>query len=512
MIKKIKYLLLLVILSFQFTACSDWLSVLPENEQVSDEYWTSKEEVESVLASGYVYLRDAVPNLVQWGELRGGAIYSINGSDLQTFQVTPDDGSLCSWAPLYKVINMSNSVIANAEAVLQRDETFDEAVMTSYLTEAYYLRALSYFYIVRNWRDAPLILEPYETDKISYEKEKSSEAEIIAQIKEDITIALGSGAAKEKYEQDWATKGRGTKWSLHALMADVCLWNEEYQTAIMHCNEILDATSAFRPVFVTDPTKWYELFYPGNSNGSIFEINWDHGAYNQTNNLASLFGNGSPAYIYSEEMLFDWIAETNLTGPNQAVRSLYGGFVPDVAGDNYPNATLGYVWKYSGIGMQTQVRNTVNEQDPNYMVYRVADIMLMKAEAMILSSADIQGWTVAIDLINEVRVRANLPARNLVLEELSEADMLELVLYERNMELAGEGKRWYDLLRFGKRDGFKYRSQFLVDRVIDYNKTANPAWIRSVLNNDDALYLPIETSELENNRLLVQNPYYQATN
>nr|MBD3620576.1 RagB/SusD family nutrient uptake outer membrane protein [Sunxiuqinia sp.] len=251
MIKKIKYLLLLVILSFQFTACSDWLSVLPENEQVSDEYWTSKEEVESVLASGYVYLRDAVPNLVQWGELRGGAIYSINGSDLQTFQVTPDDGSLCSWAPLYKVINMSNSVIANAEAVLQRDETFDEAVMTSYLTEAYYLRALSYFYIVRNWRDAPLILEPYETDKISYEKEKVSEAEIIAQIKEDITIALGSGAAKEKYEQDWATKGRGTKWSLHALMADVCLWNEEYQTAIMHCNEILDASSAFSTVFVT---------------------------------------------------------------------------------------------------------------------------------------------------------------------------------------------------------------------------------------------------------------------
>nr|MBD3620592.1 RagB/SusD family nutrient uptake outer membrane protein [Sunxiuqinia sp.] len=212
------------------------------------------------------------------------------------------------------------------------------------------------------------------------------------------------------------------------------------------------------------------------------------------------------------QMLLDWIDETDLTGSNEAFRSLYGAFVPDVNGYDYANASLGYVWKYSGIGMQTQVRNTVNEQDPNYMVYRVADIMLMKAEAMILSSADIQGWTVAIDLINEVRVRANLPARNLVLEELSEADMLELVLYERNMELAGEGKRWYDLLRFGKRDGFKYRGQFLVDRVIDYNNTANPAWIRSVLNNDDALYLPIETSELENNRLLVQNPYFQATN
>ncbi len=512
MIKKIKYILLLVALAFQFTACSDWLSVLPENEQVSDEYWTSKEEVASVLASGYKYLRDAVPNLIQWGELRGGAIYSPTGSNLQTFQVTPGNESLCSWGPLYKVINMTNSVIANAEAVRQRDETFDEAVMNSYLTEAYYLRALSYFYIVRNWRDAPLILEPYETDKISYEKEKSSESEIIAQIKEDITMALGSGAAKERYEQDWATKGRGTKWSLHALMADVCLWSEDYQTAIMHCNEILDASSAFRPVFVTDPTKWYELFYPGNSNGSIFEINWDQGTHNQTNDLATQFGNGSPTYIYSGRMLLDWIAETNLTGANNAVRSLYGGWIPDVADNDYTNATLGYVWKYSGIGLQSQVRNTVNEQDPNYIVYRVADIMLMKAEAMVLSSSDVQSWTVAIDLINTVRGRANLPVRNPVLEELSEGDMLELVLYERNMELAGEGKRWYDLLRFGKRNGFKYRSRFLVDKVAAYSKTANPAWIRSVLNNDDALYLPIEKGELENNKLLVQNPYYQATN
>jgi hypothetical protein len=48
--------------------------------------------------------------------------------------------------------------------------------------------------------------------------------------------------------------------------------------------------------------------------------------------------------------------------------------------------------------------------------------------------------------------------------------------------------------------------------VIAYNNTANPAWIRSVLNNDDALYLPVETSELENNRKLEQNPYYQVLN
>ncbi|MGV8090745.1 MAG: RagB/SusD family nutrient uptake outer membrane protein [Mangrovibacterium sp.] len=94
------------------------------------------------------------------------------------------------------------------------------------------------------------------------------------------------------------------------------------------------------------------------------------------------------------------------------------------------------------------------------------------------------------------------------MSEVSEGDLLEYVLDERKMELAAEGKRWYDLLRFGKRNGFEYRERFLINEVIQYNNTANSSWIRSVLKNDDALYLPVWTTELESNKLLEQNPYY----
>jgi len=506
--KKLLYFMLLLPGSLLLDACDSWLDVLPENEQVSDEYWTTKEEVESVLAAGYVYLRDAVPDLIDWGELRGGCIYNQYGSDLQTFQIEPDDEDLCSWAPLYKVINMANSVLANARAVQERDETFEEAVMNSYMTEALFLRALGYFYIVRNWRDAPLILDPYETDEISYEKAKSPESEIIAQIKSDINAALGTGAAKEKFDEDWENKGRATKWALNALMADVCLWNEDYSAAIMSCNEILDAASSFRPVFVSNPSKWYEMYYPGNSNESVFEIQWDQGDYDQENDLATLFGENTPTYLYTDNMLQDFISETDETGVNDAVRTLYGGYVPDTDADNYQKANTGYAWKYSGIGMQGQTRNTSDEQDPNFIVYRVADVMLMKAEAMILMNNNAESWQVAVDLINKIRTRSRLPEINPVVAEVSEADMLEYVLYERKMELATEGKRWYDLLRFGKRDGFKYRERFLINEVAEYNNTANSSWIRSVLKNDDALYLPVWSDELDNNKLLEQNPYY----
>jgi len=510
--KNISILFVLLVLILGLNSCDEWLSVLPQNEQASDDYWTSKEEVESVLASGYVYLRTAVPFLIEWGELRAGCIYSSGGNNLQTFQISPDNEDLCNWAPLYKVIGMANSVLANAEAVQERDETFDLSVMQSYVTEAYFLRAISYFYIVRNWRDAPLILDPYENDDISYEQKKSSEAEIIIQIKMDINAALGTGAAKLIFDEDWETKGRATKWALHALMADVCLWSEDYAAAIVNCNEILNATSSFRPVFVSDPAKWYEMYYPGNSNESIFEIQWDQKDYSQSNNLSTLFGSSTPDYLYTDKMLEDFTLETTETGVDLAVRTIYGAYLPGTGADNYQDASLGYVWKYSGIGVLGQVRNTTDEQDPNFIVYRVADVMLMKAEAMVLNSSEAESWSVAVDLINEIRIRSNLPEINPVLSEISEVDMLDFILYERKMELAAEGKRWYDLLRFGKQNSFNNRNHFLITEVAEYNNTANSSWIRSVLMDDDALYLPIWTDELENNKLLEQNPYYNVVN
>ena len=63
-------------LSLSLTSCNDWLNLLPDNEQVTEDFWQSKEDVESVVASGYYYMRKAVPTLIVWGELRGGDFYN----------------------------------------------------------------------------------------------------------------------------------------------------------------------------------------------------------------------------------------------------------------------------------------------------------------------------------------------------------------------------------------------------------------------------------------------------
>lgn len=514
--KRTIYILMTSLMMFSLVSCNEWLDILPDNEQVTDNYWKSKEDVEAVIASGYYFMRNSVPDMIKWGELRGGTLYSNNAgeSKLQDFNMT-STSAICDYSNIYKVISMANSVLKYAPLVRLEDETYHEAVMKSHLTEAYFMRAYCYFLLVRNYREVPLVLDAYVNDDASYEIAKSTEPEIIAQIKKDIQDALATGAAKETYEESWQTKGRATIWALYALMADVCLWNEDYDECIVYANNILNATASFRPVFIKDPTKWYEIFYPGNSNESIFELNWDNQAYGQNNNFSSFFTfDVSSKLKFTDQAIEKFRNETkevmtfDPTADGRWGRTLMATYVHNGANiKDYLTASQFYIWKYKGTDVPDR-ENTRTADDANFIIYRVADVMLMKAEALIMKG---QGtWDAAVGIINQVRTRASLPVLEIQTSETDELVLLEKLLYEREMEFAGEGKRWYDLLRFCKKQNYKYKAQF-INMVVEGNQTTNPQWVRSVLKNNDAHYMPIPYSELMTNPLLKQNPYYATT-
>ena len=506
------------------TSCNDWLDILPNNEQVTDDYWKSKEDVEAVIASGYYYLRQSVPTLIKWGELRGGSIYSINTSDskLQDFNMTPSN-SLCDWSNLYKVIGMANSVILYAPDV--DDDTYYDAIRNSHLAEAYFLRAYCYMILLKNFKEVPLVMQAYVNDKASFDLAKSSEAEIIARIKEDVKTALATGAAKGTFEQDWATKGRATKWSLYALMADACLWSEDYDQCIEYCNLILNANDAFRPVFMTNTNDWYTMFYPGNSNESIFELNWDY-SQNQSNNFNSLFTLTvstplRPTTRATELMKQETQAlkDNGLTEDGRMGRMLLATYVPDngqvVA---WPTSNQYYIWKYYGTDVPDITGGARAHQDANFIIYRVADVMLMKALALTMKGES--NWMEAVGIINRVRNRAalgnfrdiDLQSSDAALQiaQLDELTIIEEILNQREMEFMAEAKRWYDLLWFGRVANGKYKTQF-ISKVMEGNQTTNSQWIQSVLQDENAWYMPIPQADIEHNKLLEQNPYYSSS-
>lgn len=509
--KKIKTICILLVTVLIGSSCNNWLDILPENQQSSDEYWKTKEEVASVVGAGYSYLRKLASDatLFKLGELRAGRVYLTKGDAMQSFQMTPSYSG-ASWAGFYKVINMANSVLANAPGVLEKDPTFNEAVMKSYLVEAYFQRALSYFYLVRNWRDVPLILTPYTTDEYSFNIKQSPEEEVVQQIKDDIKTALATGAAKATYPNDFDTKGRATKWALYALMADVCLWSGDYAGAIEYSNNILEnTTDAFCPTFMSEnsQTSWFTIYNPGNSNESIFEIQYSD-SKKQTNNFANTyFGNSNPTYEYTPQMLKDFTKELTQTEETQQqpVRTLYGGYLPDNI-ENYLKATKGYIWKYTGKEAGNSSKRAKDQYDSHFILYRVPEVMLIKAEALVMQGAS--GYDQALELVNKIRIRSNLEAYPSPGSIYSERQLLYYIMYEGQMELAAEGKIWYTLLRMGRRSS-TYKQYFLIEQVSEYNTSANSAWIRTVLKDDNALFLPVATSEKNNNPLLVQNPYYE---
>ena len=498
---KTNIIILLLTALIGFSSCNQWLDVIPENEQVADEYWKDKEQVDAIISAIYIKYRTTVQDQIIWGEHRGNSItlHIIESSqyNIMRWNILPDN-KYCKWDKWYQIINLCNMVIKYAPTVA--DPSFPDEAKNATVAEATYLRALAYFFLVRNFREVPLILEPYMNDSQDYEIPKSTESEIWDQIIEDLLFAEDNVKDSYSSTEPWMNKGRATKLAVKATLADVYLWTEDYEKAIIACDGVINSgkVGLIQGMTIEGENNWFTLFNPGNTNESIFEIQWN-------NTLGQ-----------SNSSLYNWF---NGTEYNYAMSlTLYEKFllsVNDIRGLN-ATYTLPFlqVWKYIGSYAGNHLSaadvgavRTSDEQDQNWIMYRFADVLLMKAEALVMRG-EANDYSSAVDIINKIRERAQVT--NLITDiPNTEWDMLELVLNERSLELAFEGKRWYDLLRAGKRNSYQYLDN-MIDEVLKNISPEKTLIVQSILRDKDSHYLPIHFDELTNNKALVQNPFYES--
>lgn len=483
-----KFLILLLILSFSFTSCKDYLTILPENNQSIDQYWENKEEVEDVLAAGYIKLRSCQEYMFLWGEARGNGIYfNGNGSTgqqaaqkLRNMDILPTN-ALSKWDQLYSAINMANSVIKYAPSVVSKDKSFDVNVMHSYLSEAYFQRALAYFYLVRLWKDVPFVQTPYVSDDAPYALPKTDGNTILTSCLADLTTALESAKVKfpEATNSDPVnSKGRATKWAIYSLIADINLWLGNYDQTITACNQVINSGY----IGLISGSTWFSNYYPGNSNESIFELQFSE-PLGQTNSFLSWFDTN---IYYSISPYTELLFEQNET---------------DVRGLNASYNYLGKIWKYIGVANDgTTKRNSTLQDDQNWIVYRLADIYLMEAEAYIMNG----DMNTSLGLINTIRNRAGLSSDPGSSDKIS---MMTLLLEERQREFFAEGKNWFDLLRVGRRSNSGFKDLF-INEVVQASSANNIGMLRAKLSDPNSWYLPINADELLANPDLVQNTYY----
>jgi hypothetical protein len=524
------------------TACDAWLDVQPEDGVVRERYWQTKEEVRAAVLGCYSQMLDQMmmQQYFIWGEMRAEMAMPASAARedlvaLNTGEITPTN-IYTDWAGFYRVINQCNTVIELAPATLKIDESFSEKQLKEFLAEVTSIRSLMYFYLVRTFRDVPYTEEASIYDFQNFSLPKTEGKVIIDKIiasleavEKDIPLRyeITSAAAQESANNN---KGRINFYGWAGLLADIYLWKGEYEKCIDLTTRIIESGQySLVPVARTEVLSFnietgridtvYEaqqgdvvamfttMYANGNSVESIFELQ-NPPTYN--NPFVGLFSANVANWIEVNQASFsnEYFTPSNIDRIWRDIRT---------EGIAYQGK---YVWKWAGLrNTSTPILwRTPSTSNSNWIFYRLADIILMKAEALTqqaMSNNDQVKLTQALELVRRIRERGNAPeSTDMFYKQTGELDaktMEEFIMAERTRELSFEGKRWFDLIRMAQRDNFSTRTMgYLLRMVVLASPPEKTSIIQSKWQtNQGSLYLPINSGELQRNKNLIQNDFYR---
>lgn len=391
------------------------------------------------------------------------------------------------WQGMYYGIGNCNLALQKINEIT----ALDDATKTNMLAEVHTLRALYYFYLVRMYGDVPKIT----TVVSSLDSVRPARAPV-KEIYDEIIIP--DLLLAEQSTLPWQDNtGMVSMGAVKSLLADVYLTYAGYP---VQGGTQYYAESAKRSKEVIDNGGFYlfpeytDIINPANKNKGEFIWQVQFAAGIQDNDLTA---KTLPQYhdiaVYSDE--FGGLAPTS-----QFVKSYPAGdkrtWERQFFYTKYPaNGTttdtvlLGgyYIYKY----FDKEAVTSTAHSDLNYTIYRLADVMLMYAEAS--NRAEGSPNPGAIAYVNAIRARAMLPP----LGDMGMEDFEKEVWTQRYLELCYEGKMWFDILRTRKvRNDITLSFDNFVGHTTIYGKTFT----------EDQLLFPIPLREINNNPNLTQNP------
>lgn len=481
-----------------FVSCNDLLDITPENAVVPDNFFLDEKDFQQAVDGVYAPLQNLYDSNSSWamGEMRSDNTHYFYNLD---FRYPPPEevadfmnGAENSvteqkYYGNYNIIARANQLLSEID-----EADFDQELINNMKGQALFLRAFSYFDLVRYFGAVPLHLEPAVSME-SASLPRSSANEIYDQILNDLTEAVT--LLPDRMNQE---PGRVTSGAAWTLLADVYLNLQDWEKAEDSLNEV-EGYSLL--------DNYADVFDPANKNHdeSIFEIQFLEGT---SLNLHSHFP-------YNFIPLTDHHADLT-KGPSGSQSASGSGWnIPTedlVAvfenGDERLDASIGFHTGPSMITDTTYVdlpyikkyqheHSLFGETNQNFPVYRYAEVLLMMSEAI-----NEQGGRLAEAqaYLNLVRTRAGLESYVAV----DQSDLRAAILQERRVELAFENKRWLDLVRTGN----------AIDTMNDYGETlkSDPAYyyLSSATYNVDQndLLFPIPYQEIQVNPDIEQNPGY----
>lgn len=512
-----------------FSSCKKLLTEEPRNSTYLEVFWKSGRDARSALAGNYALLRDAVTDkenryymygdaiakqyfTIQYsghdrfgGDNNGGdGLEGIQNGDF-TFQYNIN--SLANWTKYYKTIAMSNTVLLNVpkmtDAILKDVEnptTFRKEV----LGQAYFIRALSYFMMVRVWGDVPIVTEAYDDPISAPHLPRSPKATVMKLVEDDCHKAaqlLGWG-----YTNTGDAKVTANKGSVYALLAHLYLWRATMTDPTSSTPNMTDVNSADTTInavianggYKQTDTARYATTFIGRSTEGIFEINMsDNTLEGSRENIGTMFlnntyvnGYGTNPRFYTPKSYLDnhfglggeWV----WSGTEwQWIVSVDEGDVRYKNNFAYVNTDRPMSIKYSNVIYRNPGQKLDAVLSNNMIIFRLSDLLLLKAEIALYKN-DTQ---TATDIINGFRKRNGADERAILPAGMAKGDVMYEYIIERGKEMYLEGHLFYDLLRTR-----------MYDQFID--------WLTTDRFGRGGYYWPVDPALFRDNPNLKQTPYW----
>ncbi len=404
-------------------------------------------------------------------------------TEYDTYQYTKDDWATNAYYnDHYAMINAANDALYIADST----KASDPASLRN-IGEACFFRAYSYWELIKTYGEVPLINFKIKDPKDGLIN-KSTLDVLYAFVDSNLQVAsalLPLSFTEYSTTGSDAYKGRVTKGAANTLWAETYLFRQQWPMVISLSNEVI--ASGQYSLAANFPDIWKDGLngLGKNSSESIFEMNANTGKNAQSNgavNNGSNFGtsqqvrrNGAPVEwnlgwgwnVPTQKLVDAWDA----TDPRKSQTILYsgqsdggasaGGFGAVVPAYTDPDGAGGLAQKYWNKKLYTGndpamraftgfINNNGGASWINHRIFRYAEIILMLAEA----SNELGDGATAADNLELIRNRAsgNLgSARTVVplIAFVNQSQMRTAIKNERHWELAMEGKRFYDLVRWG---------------------------------------------------------------
>ena len=556
------------------TSCTDYLTIIPADVVVEENFWQTKDQVNGMLATSYLKLfsTDAVTKAIVWGEVRADNMtfppsYNTDIKNIVEANITDENG-YSNWGVFYEAISNANLVLESAYKTLETDPDFTEGDLAVVEGEMYAMRALCHFYLVRTFRDIPLATHSAKNDAEIPEYVQVHPLEALNFIMEDLDKAETKVMKSGAYSNPAQNLGRITRNAVLAMKADVNLWRAafakyyegtEYKLvnkegtvyvnpsdALMYYNQCIQNCETLiknmdNALWGDDDDKkgnkrdeFYSVYNLIPNRGEAKELKTNH---NSTAYDAIFGAKNSSESIFELQVPSDDTSKGTVKG----VLNVYGtdnspglacvpqGFIEKTYQEddlraysftnlkkfnqqsNASNSSI-CITKYVAKSSPAGNYRKSGDWDANWILYRRTDVLLMMAEAMVTrEGATEDDCRKAFDIVNAINTRSRIDTTDIV----RPFKVNDYLTADKAMELVRD-ERVRELSYEGKR-WYDLVRLALREKKTDNikfvaDKLESGAVVKTKMSTIDGLFMPIHINELRYNKNLKQNPAYEKKN